>query len=62
MELLDVVVLLEDKPDDGLAAGSIGTIVHVFDRPRHAYEVEFVDDEGTTIATATFLPEEIRPT
>jgi hypothetical protein len=61
MDLLDVVALVDPRPEDGLAAGAVGTIVHIFDRPRRAYEVEFVDDDGMTVATATLLPEQIRP-
>jgi Domain of unknown function (DUF4926) len=61
MNLLDVVTLVDERPEDGLAAGAVGTIVHVFDQPRRAYEVEFVDEDGTTTATATLLPEQIRP-
>jgi Domain of unknown function (DUF4926) len=61
MNLFDVVALVDPRPDDALPAGAVGTIVHIFDKPRRAYEVEFVDDDGVTIATATLLPEQIRP-
>jgi hypothetical protein len=61
MELLDVVTLAADLPEEGLRAGAIGTIVHVFERPRRAYEVEFVDREGQTVAMVTLGPEQIRP-
>ena len=60
VELFDVVTLLDDLPQQGLAKGTVGTIVHVFDQPRRAYEVEFVSDDGVTIATATLLPEQVR--
>jgi hypothetical protein len=60
-ELLDVVVLTWDRPTDGLTAGAIGTVVDIFDCPRRAYEVEFVADDGATVAIVTLLPEEIRP-
>jgi hypothetical protein len=58
---LDVVTLLTDLPQEGLEAGAVGTVVHVFHRPDTAYEVEFVDDDGTTIALATLAPDQIRP-
>lgn len=61
MELFDVVKLVEDLPEEGLAAGSVGTIVHVFTTPRSAYEVEFVDDDGQTLAMATLTPEQVIP-
>ena len=47
-KLLDVVALLEDKPDQGLVAGQVGTVVEV-----HApdiFEVEFLDANGRTVA------------
>ena len=62
MDLFDVVELTEPRPESGLTAGAIGTIVHVFDQPRRAYEVEFVDEDGSTIATETLLPEQVRQT
>jgi hypothetical protein len=57
---LDVVVLTTPLPEDGLAVGAIGTVVHVFHAPRTAYEVEFVDDEGTTTAMATLTRDQFR--
>ncbi len=48
VKLLDVVALLEDKPDQGLVAGQVGTVVEV-----HApgfFEVEFLDATGRTVA------------
>ncbi|MFG2103458.1 DUF4926 domain-containing protein [Micromonospora echinaurantiaca] len=61
MDLYDVVELTTDLPEERLAAGSVGTIVHVFERPELAYEVEFVDDDGRTIAAVALTPEKIRP-
>ncbi|MEV4758008.1 DUF4926 domain-containing protein [Micromonospora sp. NPDC049559] len=60
MNLFDMVALTVGLPDEGLPAGSVGTIVHVFDQPRRAYEVEFVDEDGETIATAAVRPEQLR--
>ena len=48
VKLLDVVALLEDKSDQGLVAGQVGTVVEV-----HApgvFEVEFLDAAGRTVA------------
>lgn len=52
----DVVQLLADRPDDGLVAGMRGVVVAVFDQPDRAYEVEFVNDDGSTIAMSTLRP------
>jgi len=53
---LEVVVLAQDLPDEGLTKGMIGTVVHVFEVPTLAYLVEFCDEEGRTIALPTLLP------
>lgn len=60
MQELDVVALVADLPAQGLRAGQMGTIVHVFHQPRLAYEVEFVDDEGETVAMVPLEPAQIR--
>jgi len=57
--LLSTVRLKNDRPDDGLDAGEIGTVVEVFEHPERAYEVEFTDDEGRTTAQIALLPDEI---
>jgi hypothetical protein len=49
-KLLDVVAMLVDRPQEGLAAGHVGTIVEVFSP--EAFEVEFLDPEGRTFAVA----------
>ncbi|AYM44425.1 hypothetical protein BKG75_13135 [Mycobacteroides chelonae] len=56
---LDVVVLVRDVPAEGLTAGCIGTIVYVY--TDSAFEVEFIDTDGTTIAVATVAADDIRP-
>lgn len=48
IQLLDVVALTEDLPDQKLRRGQVGTIVEVL-RPE-VYEVEFVDNQGRTYA------------
>ena len=55
-----IVVLNSDMPDAGLHAGDVGAIVHVHGQGK-AYEVEFVDGDGTTIALRTLDADEIRP-
>ncbi|MGU6971957.1 YrhA family protein [Salmonella enterica subsp. enterica serovar Oranienburg] len=57
---LDVVVLGEDLPDEGLIKGAVGTIVMVFDTPTLGYLVEFCDEEGRTIAMPALLPTQLK--
>lgn len=59
--LLDVVVLAEDIPEDGLLAGMVGAVVDVYTAPIEAYEVEFCDPQGRTIALQAFLPDQLLP-
>jgi hypothetical protein len=61
MELYDVVELTADRPEDGLVAGSVGTVVHIFQKPNLAYEVEFADGNGKTIAMVALTPDQLRP-
>lgn len=56
----DIVALTRDLPENGLAIGDLGTIVHVY-RDGAAFEVEFVSLTGRTIALATLLVEDVRP-
>ncbi|MBM2622953.1 DUF4926 domain-containing protein [Actinoplanes sp. LDG1-06] len=60
MELYDTVRLLVDLPSEGLEAGAVGAVVHIFDRPRVAYEVEFTDDDGRTIAQVPLTADQVR--
>jgi hypothetical protein len=48
VKLLDAVALLEDKLAEGLVAGQVGTVVEVF--APDAFEVEFLDANGKTVA------------
>ena len=53
------VYLREPLPQIGLSRGALGAVVMVLTRPRLAYEVEFVDENGETRALATLLPKQI---
>jgi hypothetical protein len=56
---LTVVRLLTDRYHDaGVARGSVGTIVDVYD---DAYEVEFSREDGTTIAWFAVERDEVEP-
>jgi hypothetical protein len=56
---LDVVVLAEDLPNEGLTKGMAGTIVMVFEIPTLGYLVEFCDEKGRTIAMPALLPAQL---
>jgi Domain of unknown function (DUF4926) len=60
MDLYDTVRLLVDLPEEGLAAGAIGAVVHVFEEPHQAYEVEFTDGKGRTVAQVPLTSDQIR--
>ncbi|MGV9213927.1 DUF4926 domain-containing protein [Micromonospora sp. RB23] len=59
VELYDVVELREAIPGEELPAGTVGTIVHIFSGPPTAYEVEFVDTDGRTVAMVTLRADQI---
>lgn len=59
VSLLDVVALLRDIPNEGLRAGMKGTVVDIHQSPNLAYEVEFCDERGRTIALVALLPNQV---
>ena len=54
------IVLKVRLPAEGLEAGDVGTIVHVY-RDGKAFEVEFLTLAGRTAAVATLEEAQIRP-
>lgn len=58
MKLLDVVALKLDILDEKLEVGMQGTIVHIFDTPTKAYEVEFANEDGETIVQLALTPDQ----
>lgn len=54
------VVLKAPLPAEGLEAGDVGTVVHVY-RDGLAYEVEFTTLEGKTAAVVTVESSQVRP-
>ena len=56
----DRVVLTKDVPGEKLAAGDVGTVVHVH-RDGTAFEVEFVALDGKTFALVTLEKKQVRP-
>lgn len=47
MQLLDIVALLTDLPDEKLSIGQVGTIVE--ELTDNMFEVEFADAKGRTL-------------
>lgn len=56
----DRVVLIANVPTEGLVAGDVGTVVHIY-RDGQAYEVEFFTLEGKTAAVVTLEVSQVRP-
>jgi hypothetical protein len=60
LSLLDTVIATTNFPDHDVLAGDIGTIVEVYIHPSLAYDVEFVNPDGSTRALLTLAPEQVR--
>ena len=56
----DRIVLKTDLPAEGLEAGDVGTVVHIY-RDGLAYEVEFTTLSGDTAAVVTVEAGQVRP-
>ncbi|MDQ1354614.1 MAG: hypothetical protein QG657_4923 [Acidobacteriota bacterium] len=56
---LETVALTHDIDEHGLKDGDLGAVVHCYD-DGDAFEVEFVDFDGKTIALLTLNREDIR--
>jgi len=54
------VVLKVPIPAEGLEAGDVGTVVHIY-RDGLAYEVEFTTLDGHTAAVVTVEASQVRP-
>lgn len=57
---LDLVTLSTDLPEHGLSQGASGTVVHVY-KDGQAYDVEFLNPEGRTVAVATLELDQVQP-
>jgi hypothetical protein len=60
LKLNDCVELTQDLPEKNLSKGARGAIVFVFSEPRLAYEVEFVAEDGSTVALLSLSSESRR--
>ena len=56
----DRIVLKTDLPAEGLEAGDVGTVVHIYGDGL-AYEVEFTTLSGDTAAVVTVEAGQVRP-
>jgi len=54
------IVLSAPVPAEGLEAGDVGTVVHVY-KDGLAYEVEFTTLDGKTAAVVTVESSQVRP-
>lgn len=54
------VVLTTPVPAEGLEAGDVGTVVHIYSDGL-AYEVEFTTLDGCTAAVCTLATSQVRP-
>ena len=57
LDLLSVVALVEDLPENALRRGQVGTIVE--NLAAGVYEVEFCDDSGRTYATRALRADQL---
>jgi hypothetical protein len=55
----DTVKLINDLPYEALSKDSIGVVVAEFTDPVEAYEVEFCNEDGETIAQVTLFADQI---
>lgn len=55
----DIVILISDHSEQGVASGSEGVVVEVLDKPREGYLVEFFDEDDYPTEVLALPPEEI---
>jgi len=60
LALLETVIVTVNFPNDEVLAGDLGTIVETYTDPSLAYEVEFVNPDGSTRALLTLTPDQVR--
>ena len=60
LNLLDTVIASTNFPEYKVLAGDLGAVVEVYAAPTLAYEVEFVNPDGSTRALLTLAPSQVR--
>ena len=61
LPLLETIIVTVNFPDQQVLAGDLGAIVEVYTQPSLAYEVEFVNPDGSTRALIILTPDQVRP-
>ena len=57
---LDIVILLKNRPNEGLVKGDVGSVVFIHEGGK-AFEVEFTTLAGDPLGVLTLAEDEIRP-
>ncbi len=60
LRMLDTVIATTNFPEYRVLAGDLGTIVEIYSIPDTAYEVEFVNPDGSTRALLTLARQQVR--
>ena len=60
LSLLDTVIATAIFPEHKALVGDLGAVVEVDTTPSLAYEVEFVNPDGSTRALLTLAPNQVR--
>ncbi|NNC16735.1 DUF4926 domain-containing protein [Corallococcus exiguus] len=53
------VLVIRDVPAQHVTKGMVGAVIEVFEFPKRAFEVEFVDEEGRPIVQATLAEDDL---
>lgn len=60
LNLLDTVIAATNFPEYKVLAGDLGAVVEIYAVPSLAYEVEFVNPDGSTRALLTLAHSQVR--
>ena len=60
LKVLDTVIATVNLPEHKVLAGDLGAIAEIYTTPDPAYEVEFVNPDGSTRALLTLAPDQVR--
>lgn len=60
LAILETIIVTVNIPDYQVLAGDIGTVVEIYPAPNLAYEIEFVNPNGTTRALLTLAADQVR--
>ena len=60
IKVLDTIIATTNFPEHRVLAGDLGAVVEVYTAPSLAYEVEFVNPDGSTRALLTVAPSQVR--